>query len=192
MKQAVQTRTLKTRARLLEVSREMAHENGFEGLRVEEVVQRAGVAKGTFFAHFKDKDALMDLLVGARIDEILDHAAARPAPTTVDQLVARLMPMLIFMTSERYIFDVCLRLSGALAAEEIGVIATTFHRQHSMIVGWLSRGAFRADVSPELLADGVQAFATQSMALNFCALHNNQTVEERFKPYLKAWLTTNV
>lgn len=192
MKQAIQTRTLKTRARLLEVSREIARENGFEALRVEEVVQRAGVAKGTFFAHFKDKDALMDLLIGSRIDEILDHAETQLAPQTVGQLVDRLMPMLTFMTSERYVFDVCLRLSGALAAEEIGAIATTFHRQHNMIVDWMSGGAFRADVSPELLADGVQAFATQSMALNFCALHNNQTVEERFKPYLKAWLTTNV
>lgn len=192
MKQALQTRTLKTRARLLEVSTEMAHENGFETLRVEEIVLRAGVAKGTFFAHFKDKDALMDLLVGARIDEILDHAETHPAPRTVDQLVDRMMPMLTFMTSERYIFDVCLRLSGALAAEEIGAIATTFHRQHSMVAAWMSPGVFRADVSPELLADGVQAFATQSMALNFCALHNSQTVEDRFKPYLKAWLNPNV
>jgi AcrR family transcriptional regulator len=73
MIRTVQKRTLATRARLIEAATSVVAEKGYEALRVEEVVQRAGVAKGTFFAHFADKDALMDLLIGERIDQFLDE-----------------------------------------------------------------------------------------------------------------------
>ena len=73
MARAVQQRTLKTRARLTDAACQIIAECGYEGLRIEEVVKRAGVAKGTFFAHFHDKDALMDILIGAEIDSYLDR-----------------------------------------------------------------------------------------------------------------------
>ena len=73
MARAVQKRTLETRARLIDAAEQIIAESGFEALRVEEVVLRAGTAKGTFFAHFPDKNALMDLLVGARMDSILER-----------------------------------------------------------------------------------------------------------------------
>ena len=52
MKKAVQQRTLETRSRLTSVADQLVAEKGFEALRIEETVQAAGVAKGTFFAHF--------------------------------------------------------------------------------------------------------------------------------------------
>ena len=82
MARAVQKRTLETRARLQAAAEEIISEAGFEALRIEEVVLRAGTAKGTFFAHFKDKDALMDLIIGARIDAHLEELAAGNPPRT--------------------------------------------------------------------------------------------------------------
>jgi AcrR family transcriptional regulator len=188
MKKAVQQRTLETRSRLTSVADELAAEKGFEALRIEEVVQRAGVAKGTFFAHFKDKDELMDLLIGERIDSLLDGMATGPAPRNADQLARRLMPLVELMSSERYVFEVILRRSGAMAVEEIGPIASTFGRLGELVGQWLAQGTFRKDVPLEILVEGVEAFLVQTLALNFCALHKDKSMKARLQPYLRAWL----
>lgn len=188
MGRAPQKRTLATRAKLVAAAQAIVSESSYTELRTEDVVQRAGVAKGTFFAHFKDKDALMDQLIGARINECLDQIEARPAPGTIDELIKELMPLVNLMRCERYVFDVILRLSGAAAIEEIGPIAQTFERQIIVMAGWLAQGPFRTDISPQLMAEGVQAFYIQAMALNFCAINQVVPVEERLQEYLKAWL----
>lgn len=192
MKKAVQQRTLETRSRLTAVADELATENGFEALRIEEVVQRAGVAKGTFFAHFKDKDELMDLLIGERINTLIDSMAAGSPPRDADQLAQRLMPLVELMASERYVFDVILRRSGAMAVEEIGPIASTFGRLSELMGQWLGQGTFRKDVPLEILVEGVEAFLVQTLALNFCALHKDKSMKARLPPYLRAWLTPGV
>ncbi|MDP2016975.1 TetR/AcrR family transcriptional regulator [Hydrogenophaga sp.] len=188
MRKAVQQRTLETRARLTAVAHELVTDKGFEALRIEEVVLGAGVAKGTFFAHFQDKDELMDLLIGERISALLDQMAGRAAPRDVDQLAKRLMPVVDLMASERYVFDVILRRSGAAAMEEIGPIALTFGRLEEILGQWLTQGAFRKDVPNDILVEGVEAFLVQTLALNFCALHRDKPMKDRLLPYLRAWL----
>ena len=188
MARAVQKRTLETRARLIAAAEAVIDQAGFEALRVEEVVLRAGTAKGTFFAHFKDKDALMDMIIGARMDAMLDDLQDAPVPQTPVQIAQIMMPLLDFMTCERYVFDVILRYSGAAGIEEIGPIANTFGRQVELFTTWVQDGPFRKDISAELMAEGIQAFALQAMATKFCALHNAASVHDRLVPYLQAWL----
>ncbi|MEY8830197.1 TetR/AcrR family transcriptional regulator [Sedimentitalea sp. XS_ASV28] len=184
----MQERTLKTRARLIEVAQALVASGGYEALRVEDVVSGAGVAKGTFFAHFKDKDALMERLVGAELAARLDRAEVSEAPVSVATLIAALRPFHRFMTSERYVFDLILRYSGAAAIAEIGPIAQCLQRYSVLVTGWIEAGAYRRDISADLLAEGVQAFAVQAMSLQFCALHRAQDFEERLTLYLDAWM----
>lgn len=188
MVRATQKRTLETRARLIAAAEAIVDEVGYEALRVEEVVLRAGTAKGTFFVHFKDKERMMDIIIGPRIDAYLDAIKSIEAPLSVAAMTAALTPLIDFMTCERYVFEIILRYSGAATETEIGPIATTFGRQIEVFTDWFRGGNFRSDVPPELLAEGVQAFMFQAMAANFCALHNSQTVTERLEPYLHAWL----
>ncbi|MEL7428682.1 MAG: TetR/AcrR family transcriptional regulator, partial [Pseudomonadota bacterium] len=188
MVRTIQKRTLETRARLIAAAEELIDANGFEAMRVEEVVLRAGTAKGTFFAHFPDKDALMDLIIGRRIDALLDKLTAMKPPVSVQEFTETLMPLCELMTSERYVFDIVLRYSGAAAQEEIGAIAMTFGRQVDMLESWLQNSRFRRDIPVELAAEGVHSFMIQAMALKFCALHNSTSIEDRLGPYLEAWL----
>lgn len=187
MKAPTQKRAIRTRERLLEAARDLVAAQHYEALRVEEIVLRAGVAKGTFFAHFADKDALMDVLIGTEMGRHLEAMAGLPPPRDIDGVLDALMPLVEFMTSERYVFDVILRYSGAAAVEEIGEIAEKFGRQTEQLERWLADAPFRKDIAPSLLAEGVQAFAIQAMALKFCALHHAQ-VRERLHAYLEAWL----
>ncbi|MFK7944458.1 MAG: TetR/AcrR family transcriptional regulator [Paracoccaceae bacterium] len=188
MTRAVQKRTLETRARLVASAEEVIAEAGFEALRVEEVVLRAGTAKGTFFAHFKDKDALMDLIIGARINALLDQMNAGAGPRDVNGLANALMPLCNFLTSERYVYDITLRYSGAAAVEEVGPIAETFGRQIELLMDWLASMPYRQDIPVDLRAEGVHAFMFQAMSVHFCALHNATSIRDRLIPYLNAWL----
>lgn len=189
MMDAIQPRAVKTRARLLATAQAVIAETGYGAMRVDEVVRRAGVAKGTFFAHFKDKDALMDMLIGAEMNHCLDALETGPAPRDTPALIQTLGPLMALMTSERYVFDVILRHSGAAAREDIGPIAQALDRLVRQIASWITAGQFRHDADPELLAEGVQAFMAQAMALNFCALRGKQPLDARLAPFLTRWLS---
>jgi len=51
-------------------------EHGFEAARLDEVAARAGVAKGTLYLYFKDKQALFESLVRSAVDPIVERVAA--------------------------------------------------------------------------------------------------------------------
>ena len=68
-----QKRRLETRARLLAESARLVAAQGYAGLRVEDVVEAAGVAKGTLFSHFTDKDGLLAVLIGAKMMRLIDE-----------------------------------------------------------------------------------------------------------------------
>lgn len=192
MNKPVQQRTLKTRAKLLDAARQIVTETGYESLRTDDVVKRAAVAKGTLFAHFADKDALLDQLIGADLNALINQMADHPAPTSVAEVITRLEPLMTAMSQSRMVFDVILRHSGAAKIETIGPIAESFGRQIEVTANWFAPNRahpFRRDVGPELLAEGIQAFSVQAMALKYCALHNTVTVTDRMVPYLTAWLT---
>lgn len=188
MTTAIQPRTLKTRAKLIDAARAIISDVGYAALRVEQVVAEAGVAKGTFFAHFKDKDALLDRLIGEEIDKLLDHIETSPTPKSVQDIVSALMPYMNFISCERFVFDLVLRHSGAAAIEEIGPIAMTFERFADVIANWIKDGPFRTDAMPEMLANGVHSFVIQAVALNFCAIHQSEPLKDRLTPYLDLWL----
>ena len=188
MERRVQKRSLETRAKLIAAARDVIGAKGYGAMRVEEVVQQAGVAKGTFFAHFRDKDALMDLIIGEEIDKHLDAIEQLPSPDELDRLIDHLMPLMQFMTCERYVFDVIIRHSGSTAKEEIGPIAQTFGRLHQVCEQWLADSPVRKDVSASILSEGLQAFAIQCMALHFCAIHSQMPMRNRFRVYMEAWL----
>ena len=52
---------------------------GFAATRLEDVAKRAGVAKGTIYLHFKDKEALFQELIRAAVVPVIDRLAAPPA-----------------------------------------------------------------------------------------------------------------
>ncbi|HEY2719867.1 MAG TPA: helix-turn-helix domain-containing protein [Solirubrobacteraceae bacterium] len=70
-----------TREALLDAGVEVAARDGLAGLSVNRVVAEAGVAKGTFYVHFDDREAFVDAL-HARFHERVEQAAARATSGT--------------------------------------------------------------------------------------------------------------
>lgn len=48
----------KTRAHIVETARKMFNQHGFEGVSIDAIMDRAGLTRGGFYNHFKNKEAL--------------------------------------------------------------------------------------------------------------------------------------
>lgn len=73
---------LETRQALLEAAVSLFHEKGCEATTVEEITERADVAKGTFFNYFSSKEALLGELTVWGLDRLraeLDVGHGAPA-----------------------------------------------------------------------------------------------------------------
>lgn len=73
----------RTRAALLDAGMDVANKHGLAGLSVNLVVAEAGVAKGTFYVHFPDRQAFIDSLherFHRRVDSVVAEATTGMAP----------------------------------------------------------------------------------------------------------------
>jgi AcrR family transcriptional regulator len=79
------------RQAILEAALTVFAEHGFEAARLDEVARRAGVAKGTLYLYFKDKEALFEELLHGAATPIIDRIAAlADADLTFDEALATL------------------------------------------------------------------------------------------------------
>ena len=60
------------RQAILDAALEEFSARGFDATRMEDVAARAGVAKGTIYLHFADKEALFQELVRAMLDPVVE------------------------------------------------------------------------------------------------------------------------
>jgi AcrR family transcriptional regulator len=65
-----------TRQLLVSVARELFAERGYAGTSVEEIIQRAGVARGALYHHFPGKDALFRAVYDAVQADIASRVVA--------------------------------------------------------------------------------------------------------------------
>jgi TetR/AcrR family transcriptional repressor of nem operon len=97
----------RTREVLLDAGVAVAEAHGLAGLSVNRVVAEAGVAKGTFYLHFENREAFVDALHArfhSRVEEAVE-AATRDLPPGADRIMRGV---------EAYL-DVCLEDSAVKA-----------------------------------------------------------------------------
>ncbi|MBC3839656.1 helix-turn-helix transcriptional regulator [Streptacidiphilus sp. 4-A2] len=148
---------LETRAALLDAGLEIAELHGLSGMSVNRVVAVAGVAKGTFYVHFPDRDAFLSAL-HQRFHEQAGGAVAAA--------LTRHQPGRIRLQSAMTAyFEVCLGNRGvkALVLEARntpGVAAEVDARNE----------AFAALAEPDLLAMGwAEAHTAARLVVAMCA-----------------------
>jgi AcrR family transcriptional regulator len=79
---------------ILNASLKVFAERGFEAARLDDVAARAGVAKGTLYLYFKDKETLFEELLRGTVSPILEGVSAlaeapdMPFEQTLDTLYA--------------------------------------------------------------------------------------------------------
>ena len=62
-----------TEQRILDAAGEVFHSKGFDGARMQEIAQHAGINKGLLHYYFKTKDALFDAIFGIALNQIVSR-----------------------------------------------------------------------------------------------------------------------
>lgn len=68
--------------KILSVARELLAETDMSGASVKSIAKKAGIATGTFYLYFKDKDALIEMMLKENYQELLDLIKKERAPYT--------------------------------------------------------------------------------------------------------------
>jgi AcrR family transcriptional regulator len=71
-------RAAERRAAIVEAALEEFIARGFTATRLDDVAKRAGVAKGTIYLHFKDKESMFEELIRTAIVPLVGRLAAPP------------------------------------------------------------------------------------------------------------------
>jgi AcrR family transcriptional regulator len=71
-------RAAERREAIIEAAMEEFIARGFAATRLDDVAQRAGVAKGTIYLHFKDKEALFQELIRSALVPLIGRLAVPP------------------------------------------------------------------------------------------------------------------
>ncbi len=147
----IDRRAARTRDLLLGALPGLMAERGFERLTIQNIIDRAGVGRATFYAHFENKEELLAASVG-RLRTWLEAMRGRyPA-----QPFAFMLPFFDHLASHRAIYR------------------TTFERESEVSVERLIRSMMRELVRAELLAkrtpqqdDAAIELATQFVVSTF-------------------------
>src|SRR6187397_2768642 len=71
-------RAAERRGAIIEAAMDEFIARGFAATRLDDVAKRAGVAKGTIYLHFKDKEALFEELIRTALVPLISRLAAPP------------------------------------------------------------------------------------------------------------------
>src|SRR5215472_6725162 len=74
-------RAAERRAAIVEAALEEFVARGFAATRLDDIAKRAGVAKGTIYLHFKDKESMFEELVRIVIVPVVERLTTLPPPT---------------------------------------------------------------------------------------------------------------
>lgn len=190
-----QQRSIETRAKILEVARKQVVSTGYEGLRTEEIVAEAGVAKGTLFAHFGDKDQLLLVLMGEELEQTIAELVALSVKETIeiDDFLRASTSLLKLLSRERAIFNLFqfyVGVSSENVSAEIDDECSELQLLFKSIICLLQgTQVIRNDIDAEVLAEGCLAFLVQAVTFKLCGLYStNEIAEAEFGKKVRIWL----
>ena len=152
-----------TRRRLLEAAVALFAEKGLHGVTSAQIARRAGVATGTFYLHFADKEALFHEIAFAALAELRARQERASAGLEVGSrayLRARTEELIAFTAEKR---ELILMVFGR--AESAGLADEVREAVVSDIQRWLERrhaeGRTPSDLHPAVAAQAHAAVLTR-------------------------------
>ncbi len=146
--------TEERRAAILEAARTLFVREGFAEVSVSRVVRAVGVAQGTFYYYFESKEAVLDALVAAHLDEVAARLAFLAADPGSDprQAVEAMVRAELDHGAERMRELGAIRGADARTKLLAGTVQSLAPVYAGVIERGLRAGLFRTE-NPDLLAE---------------------------------------
>ena len=178
------TRSDATKRRLYDAAMELIGERGFTDASVDEIVERAGVAKGTVYYHFAGKAELVEALIADRMRPLVESfrkAAADNADDpagAIDAIVRAEMEFLLehksfskLLLTEMWRED---RVWRGTLVKFRGELMTVIRE---VIQQGVAGGMFRDDVDPDFGASALFGM-TATVALDWLAFEPEKPLQD--------------
>jgi AcrR family transcriptional regulator len=188
-----QARAERTRAALLRGAREVFEERGFLDARISEICERAGVAYGSFYTHFADKDAIFAELIDEMLGTLL--AVMRAEPLHGDGPRARIAGAnRAYLRAYREhaglmaVFEQVATFSPAMRRTYSRAWGVFYDRQERAIRGWQQSGLIPEDVDPRTAAVALATMIGRTAYTWFVlgTPHDDADVEQLTRLYCRA------
>jgi AcrR family transcriptional regulator len=177
------TRSDATKKRLFDAAMELIGERGFTDASVDEIVERAGVAKGTVYYHFAGKAELVEALIADRLAPLTDRfreAAAENADDPRGAIEALVRAELEFLLEHKSFSKLLLTemwREDRVWRETLVTLRTELMTViRDVIVQGVESGVFRDDVDPEFGASALFGM-TATVALDWLAFEPDKPLE---------------
>lgn len=155
------TRSADTKTRIFQATLQLISEKGYTGTTVDEIVARAGVAKGTIYYHFAGKAELVEALIAEQLGPVAERfritAAGEDEPSNAIDALVRLELEWIrdnrafakLLITELWREDRAWRETLVLLRQRIGSTIS------EVIAKGVRSGAFRSDIDPDFASSAL-------------------------------------
>jgi TetR/AcrR family fatty acid metabolism transcriptional regulator len=131
-------------------------EHGFHGSQVNKIAKEAGIAGGTVYLYFKNKEDILVHLFQTRLGRMIDRVEQEihQAPNAIKALEA--VCRTHFLNSEQnpqlaYVMQIELRQANLELRKEIGQVVKVYYELiEKIIVRGINEGIFRKDLDPKM------------------------------------------
>ena len=139
-----------TRRRITLAALELFHEKGFDATTVDEITERADVAKGTFFNYFPKKESVLEALSQEWMDRAEEHAVQH-GRTASERILAVFGGVAESYGDDRALARMLVRVSmeRMVCPEPDDSRTGMYQRVVSAIRDGQARGEFRPDLDPD-------------------------------------------
>lgn len=147
-----------TRQRIIAAALELMQEKPFDQITVEEIAERADVAKGTFFLYFPTKEQLLHAYMEELTEDVYEFLE-QLQPETAESQWEVLRQVMLYIASRdglslaltRSIMVACCQ-SAELRRRMMELVQEATQHALTGFIAGQQTGEFRRDVSPETLA----------------------------------------
>jgi AcrR family transcriptional regulator len=139
-------------AQILSVARRLFAEQGYHGTKLQDILDSAGIARGTFYLHFDGKRAIFDQLVDGFLDRIRNVVTpvdlGPQAPPPLQQIEDNLLRVTAVLSEHRELTRIVLLSAEGLDAEADAKMADFYGQLHQLLATAFERGQLMRLVRP--------------------------------------------
>lgn len=156
-----------TRERLLKVGTRLLASRGLRGTRATDVARAAGVAVGTLYLHFGDKDGLAHAALSHAIEALRARLRAATAPYVDDHEAAaraHAEAMLCFAEEHASLAQLLFSPEFAATGQSTALFDRLAESQEARLREGMAEGVFRSDVDVAVTAQALVGMQTRVVA----------------------------
>jgi len=150
-------RKIATREALVTAAQEVIAVKGVYLAVIEEITERADVAKGSFYQYFRDRDDLLHVILSRRLDELRAKVEATPPPSTLTERVREALHQHLeyFLRHEDFLlFLHQIRGLIKMQGEKTPAVRETYQRYLTFLAEWLQPQDVKTKATGKLREEG--------------------------------------